>query len=242
MTNAAGRCQGMAGATVPEIERKPLIGATMFGVTTPYVTRARERLEELGYEVLIFGATGKALDGGATRTASSAACSTCTTTELADELPSAAPSPPGQRPARSGRRTRYPGGLARRVDMVDFGSRRRCPSASAARDLYVHNPTVVGSCARRPKYRSSARHRARALRGTGADGPVRARCAAYTDDRRRGAASVPRPGGRRGAARRHHRDARRARRGGRRIDADVNDPAFAVAMAERLHELIEGAR
>ena len=38
--------------------RKPLVGATMFGVTTPCVTRARERLEELGYEVLVFHATG----------------------------------------------------------------------------------------------------------------------------------------------------------------------------------------
>ena len=30
----------------------------MFGVTTPCVTAARERLEELGYEVLVFHATG----------------------------------------------------------------------------------------------------------------------------------------------------------------------------------------
>ncbi len=30
----------------------------MFGVTTPCVTTARERLEELGYEVLVFHATG----------------------------------------------------------------------------------------------------------------------------------------------------------------------------------------
>ena len=38
--------------------RRPLVGATMFGVTTPCVTHARERLEELGYEVLVFHATG----------------------------------------------------------------------------------------------------------------------------------------------------------------------------------------
>ena len=35
-----------------------MIVASMFGVTTPCVTTARERLEELGYEVLVFHQTG----------------------------------------------------------------------------------------------------------------------------------------------------------------------------------------
>ena len=67
---------------------KPLVGATMFGVTTPCVTAARERLEELGYEVLVFHATGtggqsmEALMRGGFITASLDA----TTTELADDL------------------------------------------------------------------------------------------------------------------------------------------------------------
>src|SRR5439155_152909 len=58
MANAAAAIAGMAGAQVPPLEEKPLVAATMFGVTTPCVTRARERLEELGYEVLVFHATG----------------------------------------------------------------------------------------------------------------------------------------------------------------------------------------
>ena len=41
---------------------KPLVAATMFGVTTPCVERAREMLEAAGYEVLVFHATG---NGGA---------------------------------------------------------------------------------------------------------------------------------------------------------------------------------
>ena len=49
MTNAAAAAAGMALAAVPVLEAKPLVAATMFGVTTPCVTRARERLEELGY-------------------------------------------------------------------------------------------------------------------------------------------------------------------------------------------------
>lgn len=40
------------------VEKKPLVAATMFGVTTPCVEFAREYLEARGYEVLVFHATG----------------------------------------------------------------------------------------------------------------------------------------------------------------------------------------
>ena len=39
-------------------ESRPVVAATMFGVTTPAVTAAREELERRGYEVLVFHATG----------------------------------------------------------------------------------------------------------------------------------------------------------------------------------------
>ena len=60
----------------------------MFGVTTPAVTRAREKLEELGYEVLVFHATGT---GGQSMEALAAdgfldGVLDLTTTELADDL------------------------------------------------------------------------------------------------------------------------------------------------------------
>src|SRR6185437_4918376 len=44
MANAAGAIAGMVGAEVPQLAEKPLVAASMFGVTTPCVTRARERL------------------------------------------------------------------------------------------------------------------------------------------------------------------------------------------------------
>src|SRR6185503_20517497 len=50
---AASAGRGEGGNAAPGDDR-PLIGATMFGVTTPCVTAARERLEALGYEVLVF--------------------------------------------------------------------------------------------------------------------------------------------------------------------------------------------
>ena len=58
LSNAAGAIVGMVSARFSPPPDRPLIGATMFGVTTECVTRARERLEELGYEVLVFHATG----------------------------------------------------------------------------------------------------------------------------------------------------------------------------------------
>ena len=72
-----------------KIAPKPLIGATMFGVTTPCVTTAREWLEAHGYEVLVFHATGAGgrVDGSPhARRASSPASLDITTTELVDEL------------------------------------------------------------------------------------------------------------------------------------------------------------
>src|ERR687895_691316 len=58
LANAAAAMAGMVDAAPPEAgEGKPLVGASMFGVTTPCVTAARERLEELGHEVLVFHAT-----------------------------------------------------------------------------------------------------------------------------------------------------------------------------------------
>ena len=56
LANAAAAAAAMAEAHAARQSRppsalKPMLGATMFGVTTPCVTAARERLEELGYEV-----------------------------------------------------------------------------------------------------------------------------------------------------------------------------------------------
>lgn len=60
LSNAAAAIAGMAHSYASRSKRarhKPLIGATMFGVTTPCVNVAREWLEQQGYEVLVH-ATG----------------------------------------------------------------------------------------------------------------------------------------------------------------------------------------
>lgn len=91
LLNAVGAVCGMVeqqSMTVAVADDRPLIAATMFGVTTPCVTRVRERLEDAGYEVLVFHATG---NGGRAMEALIAGglvagVADVTTTEWADEL------------------------------------------------------------------------------------------------------------------------------------------------------------
>ena len=56
-----GRWRGLgeqAGEQASADDDRPLVAASMFGVTTPAVETARARLTGLGYEVLVFHATG----------------------------------------------------------------------------------------------------------------------------------------------------------------------------------------
>jgi uncharacterized protein (UPF0261 family) len=57
--NAAGAICGMVTGDIEKsVEDKPMIAATMFGNTTRAVENARRIMEENGYEVLVFHATG----------------------------------------------------------------------------------------------------------------------------------------------------------------------------------------
>lgn len=88
-TNAAGAICGMVtGALEKPAEEKPLIAASMFGNTTRAVDNARKIMEEQGYEVLVFHATGT---GGRTMemlidSGYFAGALDLTTTEWADEI------------------------------------------------------------------------------------------------------------------------------------------------------------
>ena len=145
LTNAAGAIAGMVNAEVPAVDDKPLIGATMFGVTTPCVTKAREVLEEAGYEVLVFhatGAGGRAMEdlvkGGFIVGVLDA-----TTTELADELVGGVLSAGPNRLEAAGNlgvpQVIAPGAL----DMVNFGPPDTIPEKFRNRKFYQHNPTVT---------------------------------------------------------------------------------------------------
>jgi uncharacterized protein (UPF0261 family) len=148
LANAAAAIAGMARAGerfAPSAAAKPLVGATMFGVTTPCVTVARQRLEEFGYEVLVFHATGtggRAMEG-LMRDGYVTAALDVTTTELADELVGGVLSAGPDRLEAAGAL-----GLPQVVslgalDMVNFGPMETVPPQFRDRLLYKHNPTVT---------------------------------------------------------------------------------------------------
>lgn len=148
LSNAAAGIAGMATAYVrplPNTSARPLIGATMFGVTTPCVTKSRELLEANGYEVLVFHATGAGgqsmealVEGGFL-----VGVLDITTTELADDLVGGVFSAGPDRLESAGE---Y--GLPQVVslgalDMVNFGPMDTVPERFRDRNLYVHNSTTT---------------------------------------------------------------------------------------------------
>ena len=145
LANAAGAIVGMVNAEVPPSEDKPLIGATMFGVTTPCVTKARELLEDAGYEVLVFhatGAGGRAMEN-LVKAGFIVGVLDATTTELADELVGGVLSAGPDRLEAAGElgvpQVIAPGAL----DMVNFGPPDTVPEQFKDRTFYQHNPTVT---------------------------------------------------------------------------------------------------
>ena len=90
LANAAAAIAGMVlqEETECRVVSKPLVAATMFGVTTSCVTIARRILEQRGFEVLVFhatGAGGQAMEDPIADGYVSGVLDV-TTTELADEL------------------------------------------------------------------------------------------------------------------------------------------------------------
>ena len=241
LSNAAGAIAGMAAVAVPrEGGGKPLIGATMFGVTTPCVTAARERLEELGYEVLVFHATGTGgqsmealVDGGFL-----AGVLDITTTELADDLVGGVFSAGPDRLEMAGAH-----GLPQVVslgalDMVNFGPMDTVPPPFKDRLLYTHNATVTLMRTTPEENAELGRRIARKLNA--ARGPV----ILYIPLKGVSAIDVegqpfydPAADAALVAALREtlapHVEVRE-------MNTDINDPAFARAMADALHELYQG--
>ena len=144
--NAAGAIAGMVSVeTATTGEEKPLITASMFGNTTQCVDRARGILEQCGYEVLVFHATGT---GG--RTMESliadgyvAASLDTTTTELADEVCGGVFSAGPER-CLAASRAGIPAVLVPGcVDMANFGGIETVPEKYLDRNIYQWNPNVT---------------------------------------------------------------------------------------------------
>lgn len=146
LANAAFAIAGMAKGKTPVLEQeKPLLAATMFGVTTPCVTTAREYLESKGYEVLVFHATGA---GGASMEGLINAgfikgVLDITTTEWCDELVGGVFNA-GPRRLEAAVKMGIPQVVSTgALDMVNFGAMDTVPAAFKNRNLYKHNATVT---------------------------------------------------------------------------------------------------
>ncbi len=156
LTRAAGAICGMV-ESVEGVENspdtlkggyqtdKPIIVASMFGNTTECVQAARKILEQAGYEVLVFHATGT---GGRTmesliETGLVSGVLDITTTEWADELVGGVLS---AGPTRLEAAAKHgvpaivtPGCL----DMVNFHGPETVPAKFNGRNFYQHNPQVT---------------------------------------------------------------------------------------------------
>jgi len=146
LTNAAGAICGMVEARAEDVTSdKPLIGITMFGVTTPCVMVAKEILENNGYEVIVFhctGTGGRALEE-LIESGEIDGVLDVTTTELADEVAGGVLSAGPDRLEAAGKRgipqVVVPGAL----EMVNFGKKETVPLKYQQRNLYSHTPMVT---------------------------------------------------------------------------------------------------
>lgn len=143
--NAVGAVIGMAETEPPRLSPRPLIAASMFGNTTPAVTRARETFEKAGYEVLVFHATGT---GGATmeqliREGYFDGVFDITTTEWADELVGGVLTA-GDTRLDAAAEKGVPQVIAPGcMDMVNFWARSTVPMEFEGRTFYMWNPNVT---------------------------------------------------------------------------------------------------
>jgi uncharacterized protein (UPF0261 family) len=147
LKNGANALAGMVKgqAVEVEIESKPMIAATMFGVTTPCVTKARELLEVKGYDVLVFHATGTGGDAmeALIQDGYIQGVADITTTEFADQLVGGIFSA-GENRLESAAAKKIPQVVSvGALDMVNFGPPETVPEEFKDRTFYQHNPTTT---------------------------------------------------------------------------------------------------
>ncbi|WP_330328980.1 Tm-1-like ATP-binding domain-containing protein [Streptomyces sp. NBC_00536] len=218
---------------------RPLIAASMAGVTTPGVDSARERLTELGYEVLVFhtsGAGGRTLETLAGQ-GLFAGVLDLTLSELADDLCGGILTAGPDRLSAAGR-----AGIPQVVslgalDMVKFGPLESLPEHARYRRVRVHNPSITVIRTTQAECAELGRRVAAKLRV--ATGPT-AVCLPL-----RGLSTLGAPGGPYhdpGADRALFSALREGLRGSAArlydYDTHINDPAFGRAAADRLHDMI----
>lgn len=240
LANAAAAVAGMVtAAALPPLDAKPLVAASMFGVTTPSVTAARARLEELGYEVLVFhmtGSGGRAMES-LIRQGYIDGVLDVTTTELADALVGGVFSAGPDRLTAAAQTGTPQVVSVGALDMVNFGPESTVPTAFRDRKLYVHNSSVTLMRTTPDECRALGAELARKV--AAATGP------AVVVLPLGGVSAIAVPGGpfHDPAADDALFTAVRSGLGGSSVELveselDINDPVLAIDLADRLHALI----
>lgn len=241
LANAAGMIVGaVEQEQISADGNRPLLAATMFGVTTPCVTAVRQRLERAGYDVVVFHATGsggRAMEG-LINDGMVAGVADITTTEWCDELfggvLSAGPERLEAAAAAGIPQVVSTGAL----DMVNFWAPDTVPEQLRERTLYAHNPNVTLMRTTPEENRLLGEKLAEKLNG--AVGPTVLMLPL------RGVSALDAPGepfawpeadAALFASLREHVGERVQLV---EIDAHINDAAFAAACAEQLLRLLEG--
>jgi len=242
LVNTAGALVGMATATAPPPgEEKPLIVASMFGVTTPCVTVARERLEELGYEVLVFhqiGLGGRSMEE-VVKTGAAVGVLDVTTSGLADEIGGGIWPAAPERLEVAGRQGIPQVVSLGALDVIAIGPPEPLPTRFAGRPIYLHNEVLAATRTTPEECRQIGATLARKLNAamgpTVLFVPLRGLSLLATEGQ---VFHDPEADEALFSTLRELVD--RSRVELHEVDADVNDPEFALAMAERLHELVAG--
>ena len=145
LANAAGAICGMVETKVEVEEDRPIVVASMFGNTTECISIAKKILEDAGFEVLVFHATGT---GGRTmesliESGMVSGVLDVTTTEWADELVGGVLTA-GPTRLEAAAKNGVPAVVAPGcLDMVNFGAPETIPDKFKGRLFYEHNPQVT---------------------------------------------------------------------------------------------------
>jgi uncharacterized protein (UPF0261 family) len=243
LSNAAAAIAGMARSGTPRLDSsRPLVGASMFAITMPCVNVARKRLEELGYEVVVFhqsGTGGRSLETligeGLVK-----AVLDVTTTELADELVGGICPAAPDRLETAGRLGVPQVVTLGALDVVCMGALEKIPESLAGRTFHRHTPEMIimrttpDECTELGRTIARKLNASRGptvlyvpLRGTS----LYATAGKVFHDLAADEALF--------SSLREHVD--RGRVELHELDVAINDEQFALTMANRLHELFQDA-
>ena len=239
LDQAARAMAGMASFAADSAtgDERPLVAATMFGVTTACVERARQVLADAGFEVLVFhavGSGGQAMES-LVRDGLIAGVLDITTTELADELVGGFLSAGPTRLTAAAQKGVPQVVSVGATDMVNFHAPESVPEKFRERLFYRHNSTVTLMRTTREENAQLGEEIGRKVAASAGPASILFPLAGVSAIDRSGQPFEDQ------AARQALLDALRQHHGQVELveyDWHINDPQFAEAAAQKLIELI----